>query len=126
MHLYPQADVPVVQVALPVGAGPKEVLALGRALAALPGQGVLAPGCYGYDPAFKSESSDYSVFNSYCSNWSGNGNVSYYGNRRAGCVLMLVVNGTMPSGSPGGWAYQDEYLQWYCSSNGPGGGVFGF
>jgi 4,5-DOPA dioxygenase extradiol len=44
MHLYPQADVPVVQVALPVGAGPKEVLALGQALSALPGQGVLVMG----------------------------------------------------------------------------------
>ena len=83
------------------------------------------PGDFSFSEGW-SESSDYSVFNSYCSNWSGNGNVSYYGNRRAGCVLMLVVNGTMPSGNPGGWAYQDEYLQWYCSSNGPGGGVFGF
>jgi len=44
MHLYPQADVPVVQVALPLGAGPKEVLALGQALSALPGQGVLVMG----------------------------------------------------------------------------------
>lgn len=44
MHLYPQADVPVVQVALPIGAGPKEVLALGRALAGLRTQGVLVVG----------------------------------------------------------------------------------
>jgi 4,5-DOPA dioxygenase extradiol len=44
MHLFPQADVPVVQVALPVGAGPKEVLALGQALAGLRAQGVLVMG----------------------------------------------------------------------------------
>jgi hypothetical protein len=29
----------------------------------------------------------------------------------------------MPSGSPGTWIYQDEYLQWYCSNQGPGGGL---
>ncbi len=28
---------------------------------AIPGQGLLAPACYGYDPAFKSESSDYNL-----------------------------------------------------------------
>jgi hypothetical protein len=69
-----------------------------------------------------SESSDFSVFDTYCGGWSS----SYYGSRRAGCVLNLVLDGTMPAGSPGGWSYQDEYLQWYCSSSGPGGGVFGF
>ena len=44
MHLFPQADVPVVQVALPVGAGPAEVYALGAALRALRSQGVLVVG----------------------------------------------------------------------------------
>lgn len=44
MHLFPRADVPVVQVALPVGAGPREVHALGAALAGLRGQGVLVLG----------------------------------------------------------------------------------
>jgi 4,5-DOPA dioxygenase extradiol len=44
MHLFPGADVPVVQVALPVGAGPNEVLALGQALAPLRAQGVLVLG----------------------------------------------------------------------------------
>ena len=44
MHLFPQADVPVVQVALPAGAGPAEVYALGAALRSLRGQGVLVVG----------------------------------------------------------------------------------
>lgn len=44
MHLFPQADVPVVQVALPVGAGPAEVYAMGAALRSLRGQGVLVVG----------------------------------------------------------------------------------
>ena len=44
MHLFPQADVPVVQVALPVGAGPAEVYALGAALRTLRSQGVLVVG----------------------------------------------------------------------------------
>ena len=44
MHLFPQADVPVVQVALPVGAGPAEVYALGAALRSLRSQGVLVVG----------------------------------------------------------------------------------
>ena len=44
MHLYPQASVPVVQVALPVGYGPKEVFAMGQALAGLRAQGVLVVG----------------------------------------------------------------------------------
>lgn len=44
MHLFPQADVPVVQVALPVGAGPAEVYAMGAALRGLRGQGVLVMG----------------------------------------------------------------------------------
>ena len=44
MHLFPGADVPVVQVALPVDAGPKEVLALGRALRGLRDSGVLLVG----------------------------------------------------------------------------------
>lgn len=44
MHLFPQAKVPVVQVALPHGAGPAEVLALGQALLPLRSQGVLVMG----------------------------------------------------------------------------------
>ncbi len=44
MHLYPEADVPVLQVSLPVGAGPAEVYALGRALSPLREQGVLLVG----------------------------------------------------------------------------------
>lgn len=44
MHLFPQADVPVVQLSLPAAAGPAEVLALGQALAPLREQGVLLLG----------------------------------------------------------------------------------
>lgn len=44
MHLYPQADVPVVQVALPVGFGPREVYAMGQALQALRNEGILVVG----------------------------------------------------------------------------------
>jgi 4,5-DOPA dioxygenase extradiol len=44
MHLFPDADLPVVQVALPAGAGPAEVYALGAALRGLRSQGVLVVG----------------------------------------------------------------------------------
>jgi 4,5-DOPA dioxygenase extradiol len=44
MHLFPEADLPVVQVALPVGAGPAEVYALGAALRGLRSRGVLVMG----------------------------------------------------------------------------------
>jgi 4,5-DOPA dioxygenase extradiol len=44
MHLFPEADLPVVQVALPVGTGPAEVYALGAALRGLRSQGVLVMG----------------------------------------------------------------------------------
>lgn len=44
MHLFPQADVPVVQVALPWGWGPQEVYALGAALQGLRASGVLLLG----------------------------------------------------------------------------------
>jgi 4,5-DOPA dioxygenase extradiol len=44
MHLFPRADVPVVQVALPAEAGPREVYALGHALRNLREQGVFIVG----------------------------------------------------------------------------------
>lgn len=44
MHLFPQADVPMVQVALPADAGPEQVYAMGAALASLRDQGVLVIG----------------------------------------------------------------------------------
>ena len=44
MHLFPQADVPVVQVALPQGAGPAQVYAMGVALRSLREQNVLVVG----------------------------------------------------------------------------------
>jgi 4,5-DOPA dioxygenase extradiol len=44
MHLFPKADLPVVQVALPAGAGPAEVYAMGAALRGLREQGVLVIG----------------------------------------------------------------------------------
>ena len=47
MHLFPRADVPVVQVALPVQAGPREVYALGHALRQLREQGVFIVGSGG-------------------------------------------------------------------------------
>ena len=44
MHLFPKADVPVVQVALPAGFGPADVFAMGQALRSLRAQGVLVIG----------------------------------------------------------------------------------
>ncbi len=44
MHLLPEAQVPVVQVALPQSAGPKEVFAMGAALQSLRQEGVLVIG----------------------------------------------------------------------------------
>ena len=44
MHLFPRASLPVVQLALPVGAGPAEVHAMGAALRGLRAQGVLLVG----------------------------------------------------------------------------------
>lgn len=44
MHLFPEAGVPVVQVALPLRWGPAEVLAMGRALRSLRSRGVLVVG----------------------------------------------------------------------------------
>ncbi len=44
MHLFPAADVPVVQVALPVAAGPAQAYAMGAALRSLRAQGVLVAG----------------------------------------------------------------------------------
>ncbi len=44
MHLFPQADIPVVQVALPAGASAAQVLDMGRAVRSLREQGVLVVG----------------------------------------------------------------------------------
>jgi 4,5-DOPA dioxygenase extradiol len=44
MHLFPQADVPVVQLALPAGWGPAQVYAMGQALQPLRERGVLLVG----------------------------------------------------------------------------------
>ncbi len=44
MHLFPAAQVPVVQVALPARVGPQAVYAMGQALASLRTQGVLLIG----------------------------------------------------------------------------------
>lgn len=44
MHLLPQADVPVVQVSLPAGMGPRGLYTLGQALRGLREQGVLLLG----------------------------------------------------------------------------------
>jgi 4,5-DOPA dioxygenase extradiol len=44
MHLFPDASVPVVQVALPASYGPAETYAMGQALAGLRAQGVLLIG----------------------------------------------------------------------------------
>ncbi|MES2422952.1 MAG: class III extradiol ring-cleavage dioxygenase [Pseudomonadota bacterium] len=44
LHLFPDASVPVVQIALPAPAGPAEVFAMGRALRSLRNQNVLLMG----------------------------------------------------------------------------------
>ena len=44
LHMYPQADVPVVQVSLQTALGPRHHLELGRALAPLAAEGVLLIG----------------------------------------------------------------------------------
>ena len=44
MHLFPEADVPVVQLSLPAGAGPAEIYAMGQALRPLRDAGVLLLG----------------------------------------------------------------------------------
>lgn len=44
MHLFPQANVPVVQVALPAGYGPEQVFAMGAALHSLGQSGILLVG----------------------------------------------------------------------------------
>lgn len=44
MHLLPQANIPIVQVALPASYGPREVFAMGVAVQSLRSQGVLVVG----------------------------------------------------------------------------------
>ena len=44
MHLFPQANIPVLQVALPASYGPREVFAMGAVLQSLRSQGVLVIG----------------------------------------------------------------------------------
>jgi len=44
MHMYPDADVPVIQVSLPFSSTPEQAYALGQALAPLGGEGVLVIG----------------------------------------------------------------------------------
>ncbi len=44
MHLFPQADIPVVQVALPANYTPASLMAMGAALQSLRGEGVLIIG----------------------------------------------------------------------------------
>ncbi len=64
-----------------------------------------------------------SVFDSECVDWNTDPDRTFYGNFRAGCVLYVLDQGIMPPGDPGGWLYDDEYLDWFCSNSGPGGGV---
>lgn len=47
LHLYPQADVPVMQVSMPAGLNPSTAYALGKALMPLRAQGVLIVGSGG-------------------------------------------------------------------------------
>lgn len=44
MHLFPGADIPVLQVSLPIGAGPHDVCAVGQALQPLRARGILIIG----------------------------------------------------------------------------------
>jgi 4,5-DOPA dioxygenase extradiol len=69
MHLFPRADVPVVQVALPARGLPQQVWALGRALRPLRDEGVLIMGSgsmthnlaefFGSPPALDAPTADY-------------------------------------------------------------------
>ena len=44
MHLFPKADIPVVQISLPVGWSPEQVMQVGQALSPLSDQGILIIG----------------------------------------------------------------------------------
>ena len=44
MHLFPNADIPVLQVSLPIGASPSDITAMGRALQPLRDTGILVIG----------------------------------------------------------------------------------
>jgi len=44
MHMFPQADIPVIPLSLPSHGGPQQALALGRALASLAERGILIIG----------------------------------------------------------------------------------
>jgi hypothetical protein len=80
------------------------------------------PGNFSFSELWSETVSD-SVFDSECVDWNTDPDRTFYGNFRAGCVLYVLDQGIMPPGDPGGWLYDDEYLDWFCSNSGPGGGV---
>ena len=44
MHLFPEADIPVIQISLPFGWSPAEIMQVGQALSSLSSQGILIIG----------------------------------------------------------------------------------